>query len=165
MTERAARTVDLMRGLYFDELVVGDRFDGVVVSVTESMIIEACGLFQDIAPLHRDVEAARRAGFRALIAPGTLTSGLMIAPIALIAGRASATHLSDLVEFRAAVYAGDTLTISLEVTRVEPRSRFGLVEFRIEARNQDGELAATVTTLMGHKFLPEAGAGARAAGD
>lgn len=148
---------DLIRGRYYEELQVGDAFTGIVVTVTESMIVSACGLFQDIAPLHRDREAAAAAGFKSLIAPGTLTSGLMIAPLALVVGRASVTHLTDSVTFKAPVYAGDTLTIEIKIIRMERRSRFGIVEYEIDATNQQGQAVAQVHTLMGHRYADTEG--------
>ncbi|MDD9207225.1 MaoC family dehydratase [Georgenia sp. 10Sc9-8] len=151
-TALAGSEKKLLAGHYYEDLSVGDKFGGYVVTVTEGMISAACGLFLDIAALHRDKEAAREAGFDSLIAPGTLTAGLVIAPIALVAGDASATHLEDHVKFRGPVLAGDTLDVTLEVTRMEPKSNFGLVEFTIHAVNGERRLVAEVVTLMGHKY-------------
>jgi acyl dehydratase len=87
-----------------------------------------------------------------------LTLGLCVAPIALIIGKASATHLSDEIRYAAPVYAGDTLSPRFEITRLERKSRFGLVEYTGVVTNQRSERVAEIVTLMGHAYLPTDGA-------
>lgn len=147
--------IDLLEGRYYEDVQIGQRFIAPAVTITESMITVACGLFQDLALLHRDHRIAAEHGFRGPIAPGALTMGACIAPLALILGKKSATHLSDEIIYRAPVYAGDTLDIEIIAVSREEKSRFGLIEYATEVTNQDGQRVADILTKMGHAYAPD----------
>ncbi|WP_280416714.1 MaoC family dehydratase [Nocardia carnea] len=147
--------VDLLEGRYYEEVQVGQRFIAPAVTITESMITTACGLFQDLALLHRDHRIAAENGFRGPIAPGALTMGACIAPLALVIGKKTATHLADEITYRAPVYAGDTLDIEIIAVRREKKTRFGLIEYATQVTNQDGRTVADILTKMGHAYTPE----------
>lgn len=149
--------IDLLEGRYYEDVQIGQRFIAPAVTITESMITVACGLFQDLALLHRDHRIAAEHGFRGPIAPGALTMGACIAPLALILGKKSATHLSDEITYRAPVYAGDTLDIEIIAVSREEKSRFGLIEYATEVTNQDGQRVADILTKMGHAYAPDGG--------
>lgn len=149
--------IDLLEGHYYEEVQIGQRFIAPAVTITESMITVACGLFQDLALLHRDHRIAAEHGFRGPIAPGALTMGACIAPLALILGKKSATHLADEITYRAPVYAGDTLDIEIIAVSREQKSRFGLIEYATEVTNQDGQRVADILTKMGHAYAPDGG--------
>lgn len=149
--------IDLLEGRYYEDVQVGQRFIAPAVTITESMITAACGLFQDMALLHRDHRIAAEHGFRGPIAPGALTMGACIAPLALIIGKKTATHLTDEITYRAPVYAGDTLDIEIVAVSREEKSRFGLIEYATEVNNQDGQRVADIRTKMGHAYAPDGG--------
>jgi len=151
-----SRVTDIWQGLMYEDLEIGDVFECGAVTVTESHIVAACGLFGDLAPLHRDEMSARRAGFPGRIAPGVLTAGLIVGSLALISRNGVATHLADNITYKQPVFADDTLTIRAIVTSKEPRSRFGLVWYAASATKQTGESAAEVDILLGHKYGPVA---------
>jgi acyl dehydratase len=150
--------IDLLEGRYYEDVRVGQRFIAPSVTITESMITVACGLFQDIALLHRDHRIAAENGFRGPIAPGALTMGACIAPLALVIGKKTATHLADEITYRGPVYAGDTLDIEIVAVRREEKSRFGLVEYATHVTNQDGQKVADILTTMGHAYAPKGAA-------
>jgi 3-hydroxybutyryl-CoA dehydratase len=150
--------IDLLEGRYYEQVQVGQRFIAPAVTITESMITTACGMFQDLALLHRDHRIAAQNGFRGPIAPGALTMGACIAPLALVIGKKTATHLTDEITYRAPVYAGDTLDIEIVAVRREERSRFGIVEYATHVTNQDGEKVADILTKMGHTYAPKGAA-------
>jgi 3-hydroxybutyryl-CoA dehydratase len=144
--------IDLLEGRYYEDVRIGQRFIAPAVTITESMITAACGLFQDLALLHRDHRIAAENGFRGPIAPGALTMGACIAPLALVIGKKTATHLSDEIIYRAPVYAGDTLDIEIVAICLEEKSRFGIVEYATHVTNQDGQKVADILTKMGHAY-------------
>jgi acyl dehydratase len=153
----ASEPIDLLEGRYYEDVQIGQRFIAPAVTITESMITVACGLFQDLALLHRDHRIAAKHGFRGPIAPGALTMGACIAPLALIIGKKTATHLTDEITYRAPVYAGDTLDIEIIAVSREEKSRFGLIEYATEVTNQDGQRVADILTKMGHAYAPDGG--------
>jgi acyl dehydratase len=153
----ASEPIDLLEGRYYEDVQIGQRFIAPAVTITESMITVACGLFQDLALLHRDHRIAAEHGFRGPIAPGALTMGACIAPLALIIGKKTATHLTDEITYRAPVYAGDTLDIEIIAVSREEKSRFGLIEYATEVTNQDGQRVADILTKMGHAYAPDGG--------
>ncbi len=150
--------IDLLEGRYYEDVQVGQRFIAPAVTITESMITTACGLFQDLALLHRDHRIAAENGFRGPIAPGALTMGACIAPLALVIGKKTATHLSDEITYRAPVYAGDTLDIEIVAVRREAKSRFGVIEYATHVTNQQDQRVADILTKMGHAYAPEGAA-------
>ncbi|MDI9935286.1 MULTISPECIES: MaoC family dehydratase [Rhodococcus] len=151
----SAEAVDLLEGRYYEEVSTGQRFIAPAVTITESMITTACGLFQDLALLHRDHRIAAENGFRGPIAPGALTMGACIAPLALVIGKKTATHLTDEITYKAPVYAGDTLDIEIVAVHREEKSRFGLIEYATHVTNQDGQKVAEILTKMGHAYAPK----------
>ncbi|WZU34218.1 Bifunctional protein PaaZ [Rhodococcus ruber] len=150
--------IDLLEGRYYEEVRIGQRFIAPAVTITESMITTACGLFQDLALLHRDHRIADENGFRGPIAPGALTLGACIAPLALVIGKKTATHLTDEITYRAPVYSGDTLDIEIVAVRREEKSRFGIVEYATHVTNQEGRKVADILTKMGHAYAPKGAA-------
>lgn len=147
--------IDLLEGRYYEQVEIGQRFIAPAVTITESMITLACGLFQDLALLHRDHRIAAENGFRGPIAPGALTMGVCIAPLALVIGKRTATHLTDEIVYRAPVYANDTLDIEIEAVRREEKSRFGIIEYATHVTNQEGQPVADILTKMGHAYAPK----------
>lgn len=147
--------IDLLEGRYFEEVGTGQRFIAPAVTITESMITTACGLFQDIALLHRDHRIAAENNFRGPIAPGALTMGACIAPLALVIGKKTVTHLTDEITYQAPVYAGDTLDIEIVAVSREEKSRFGIIEYATHVTNQNGQKVAYILTKMGHLYAPK----------
>jgi acyl dehydratase len=103
----------------------------------------------DNIPLHTDEEYAKTTPFGGLIAPGVMTfmsvwvkylEQDLLGP-ELLAGK------STKIEWIKPVYAEDVLTGQGVVSRLVGRNdRNGLVEIRIEAYNQNGDLVLTNVT-------------------
>lgn len=99
------------------------------MTVTETRV-RAFGEFSgDTNPIHLEHEAARRAGFRSRIAHGAL----LLAEVSRIIGRElpgdGSLWMSSEIDFRAAVYIGDELTLVARVEHVTPA--FGIVALEI----------------------------------
>lgn len=110
------------------------------LTVTETHIVLAAGLFGDFAPLHVDEEFAKATPFGTRIAHGTLTTGIMAG---VLSGHFKGTaigYLEQNVSFRAPVFPGDTVVSEWTVQDVvaKPKLGGGIVSFAIACTNQDG---------------------------
>lgn len=142
------------RGLWFDELEVGQTFASSARTITEADVSHFAGLSGDFTPLHTDATFARRTPFRQRIAHGMLIQsiatglgtriGIFEGTIAAFAGQTS--------RWLHPVLFGDTIRVEIEVAEVdpEPSRRSGHVHFAIRIFNQDDKLVADGTwdTLM-----------------
>ena len=77
--------------------------------------IDAVG---DLNPVHRDVEYAATTRFKAPIAPGIFTAGLLSAVIGTRLPGPGAVYLSQSLKFVKPVRAGDTITARVDVLEV-----------------------------------------------
>jgi len=127
--------VTLALGRTVDELSVGDRAS-VTKVVSETDIYLYVGMTGDLNPLYIDESYAAAHRFRGRVAPGALTTGLVIAVISTkLPGPGAILEREDL-HFTAPVRPGDTITAFAEVVEVIP-SR-GRVRLRTVCKNQDG---------------------------
>src|SRR5438128_5574292 len=96
--------------LYFDDVAVGQEWQSVGRTVTETDIVNFAGLSGDFNPIHIDHEFARTTAFRKPIAHGLLVLsigsgvGLMFPPMRTLA-------FLNIKEwhFREPVFIGDTV--------------------------------------------------------
>jgi len=131
-------------GLYFEDFADGCSFASAPRTVTAADMAAFAALSGDDNAIHRDVEAAAAAGFRAPIAHGALG-------IALATGMASKLGLTRGTllalagvswRFRVPIIDGDTVTLYLRVTgkRKTSAAGRGLITLAAELHNQDGVL-------------------------
>ena len=99
------------------KIKVGDRAP-VTKTITEDDIQTFGDLTGDHNPLHFDEEHARRTRFRRPISHGMLTGSLFSSIIAHQLPGEGAIYLSQSLKFVAPVFAGDTITAVITVTRV-----------------------------------------------
>jgi 3-oxoacyl-[acyl-carrier protein] reductase len=101
------------------------------MTVTEARVRAFGELSGDTNPIHMEEDAARRAGFRKRVAHGAL----LLAEVSRIIGRElpgeGSLWMSAEVDFRAAVYIGDELSLEARVEHVTPA--FGIVALSIRA--------------------------------
>lgn len=139
----------MFTGKWFNETRVGDTFS-TSITVTETHLVLAAGLFGDFNPLHVDEQFARASRFGGRILHGVLTSALMSAPFGNLAAGTALGYLEHNTRFLAPVRPADVLTIEWTVTDLVPKPRHGggIVVAECEARNQNGELVATASGKM-----------------
>lgn len=137
-----------MAGLWFDELVVGQRFEHAIRrTVTETDNLMFTVMSHNPAQLHLDAEYMRGTDYGRILVNSCFTLSLMVGVSVgdTTLGTAVANLGWDEVRFPKPVFIGDTLNIVSEVLDLrESKSRpdAGIVTFRHEAWNQNGELVA-----------------------
>jgi acyl dehydratase len=139
--------------LYFDDVEVGQEWESLGRTVTETDIVSFAGVSGDFNPIHVDHAFARTTLYRKPIAHGLLiwaiSSGLgMSAPPM----RTQAFVAIRDWQFKLPVFIGDTIRITTKVLEKEERSRGrrGLITWMRVIRNQDGKVVqeGVTTTLV-----------------
>jgi 3-hydroxybutyryl-CoA dehydratase len=141
--------------LYFDDISVGQEWESLGRTVTEADIVNFAGLSGDFNPIHIDHEFARSTPFRRPIAHGLLVFsiatglGLYSPPMRTLA----ILNVKDW-QFKAPIFAGDTIRVRCSILDKEARSRGrrGLVTWARRILNQEGKVVqegVTVTLVEG----------------
>ncbi|HWY88332.1 MAG TPA: MaoC/PaaZ C-terminal domain-containing protein [Gemmataceae bacterium] len=110
--------------LFFDDVEIGQEWDSLGRTVTETDIVTYAGLSGDFNPIHMDHEYARTTAYRKPIAHGLLIwaissgLGMMAPPMRTMAF----VGIRDW-QFKLPVYVGDTIRIKTKVMDIEERSR------------------------------------------
>jgi len=136
--------------LFFDDVEVGQQWESLGRTVTESDIVNFAGLSGDFNPIHIDHEFAKTTPFRRPIAHGLLVfsigSGLGVnaPPMRTLA-------VLEIREwhFRGPVFIGDTIRVrgSVEAKEVRGRGRRGVITWMRQIVNQDGKVVQEGVTL------------------
>jgi len=132
----------MSRGKWYDEVQVGERF-GSSVTVTETHLVLAAGMFGDFNPLHVDEAFAKRSRFGTRILHGPFSSALVSSPVGMYFAGTAIAYLEHACRFKAPVRPGDTLATEWTVLEKldKPKHNGGICVLRGTARNQDGEVA------------------------
>jgi 3-hydroxybutyryl-CoA dehydratase len=133
----------MLKGKGFDELKAGEKFSDSV-TVTETHIVMACGIFKDFNSLHSNESLAQGTTFKGRIAHGPLTAGIMGGVLGNYFCDTAFAYLEQTTRFKAPVVPGDTLTTEWEVVNLEAKAKYdgGIVSLRGNCRNQHGVLVA-----------------------
>ena len=140
---------------YFEDFQPGQVIDVGSVEVAQADII-AFARHYDPQPMHIDPDAARRTIYGGLIASGWHTVSLFMRLLVenLVAKTVSLGSLGvDELRWPLPVRPGDRLTGQMEVLETRAsnsRPTMGIVRWRGEVRNQDGQL---VMSLLGTNFF------------
>ncbi len=131
-------------GRSFDEVAVGDTFD-YVLTITESHLVTAAGLFGDFNPLHVDETFASNSRFGGRILHGPFTSAFVAAPVGIYFSGTAIAYLEHSCRFLAPVKPGDTLRAAWEITDKAEKPKFsgGVVGLSCICTNQRDEQVAT----------------------
>jgi 3-hydroxybutyryl-CoA dehydratase len=130
----------------WEDLRVGLR-EEFEVTVTDQMMSAFAALSGDENPLHVDPAYAARAGFRAPVTFGLLTSAFYSRLVGVhLPGRFALLHGID-VDFASPAFAGDTLRVSGEVTYLT--DAYKRVELRGRIVNGDGKLVSKAKIRVG----------------
>lgn len=134
--------------MYFDDLKIGMTAELAPAVIEKEKMLDFARLYDNI-PLHTDEEYAKTTPFGKLIAPGVMSFMSVWAKYLevdffgeeLLAGK------STKIEWMKPVFAGDVLTGTAVITKLEKRNaRNGLAEVTIKVKNQNGEVVLTNVT-------------------
>ena len=134
--------------MYFDELKLGMTVEIEPAVIEKQKMLDFAYNYDNI-PLHTDEEYAKTTHFGKLIAPGVMSFMSVWAKYLevdffgeqLLAGK------STKIEWLKPVFANDVLTGKATITKLTKRNeKNGIVEVKIDAFNQNGELVLTDIT-------------------
>lgn len=133
----------LYPGKFFEEVATGDVFASRM-TVTETHIVTAAGLFGDFNPVHVDEVFASDSVFEGRVLHGPFTAALMSAAVGMYFAGTAIAYLEHNCRFLAPVRPGDTLTSEWTVkeTLDKPRQGGGIVVMDGRCHNQRGIIVA-----------------------
>jgi len=120
----------------YDDLSIGQQAS-FTKTITQSDISHFIAITADANPLHVDATFAQRTFFKKPIAHGMLSAGLFSHIIGMLMPGTGAIYRSQTLTFLRPVYAGDTITASLEITSIDRESE--MIEMHGQMVNQHGE--------------------------
>ena len=131
----------VFHGKWYDEVAVGESF-GSSLTVTETHLVLAAGMFGDFNPLHVDEAFAEKSRFAGRILHGPFTSALVSSPVGMYFAGTAIAYLEHSCRFKAPVRPGDTLATRWTVKEKldKPRHAGGIVVLKGEAKNQHGDI-------------------------
>ena len=140
----------LSESLYYEDVVVGQRFRTREHRVTDEDIQRFGDLTHDHHPLHHDDAFARSMGFPRRIAHGLFSLGLMEglkSELGLYESTSVASLGWDAVRFRKAVVSGETVHVQVTFveTRITSKGVHGIVTEQVNLCNAKGDTAVSAT--------------------
>ena len=128
-------------GKWYDEVKVGERF-GARVTVTETHLVLAAGMFGDFNPLHVDEEFSRKSRFGTRILHGPFSAALVSSPVGMYFSGCAIAYLEHACRFKAPVRPGDTLATEWSIVEKldKPKHKGGICVLRCVSTNQNGEV-------------------------
>ena len=140
------------RGLYFEDIEVGQSMVTTGRTITEGDIVTFAGLSGDFNQLHIDAEYAKKGEFGQRVAHGLLvvsiTTGLIV-QTGLMEGTVHAFRELDW-KFSRPVYIGDTIHASLTIaeTKSLPRIGGGSATAKVTVYNQHDQAVHRGTMVL-----------------
>lgn len=151
----------------FSTLAAGEEFWGAL-TVTESHVVTAAGIFNDPGPNHVNEAAARAGRFEARVAHGPLLIGIADGVLGNALGATIVALLEQSASFLRPVYIGDTITPHWTVRETTSKKSFGggIVVFDGEILGSGSqrlvELTATLAVAAEPPWTPwQPGGGSR----
>lgn len=151
--------VDPLVDRYFEDFVVGRVFDAGSVSVSEADIVEFARKY-DPQTFHTDPEAASASAYGGLIASGWHTAAMtmrMAADGIILDSASMGSPGIDELRWLKPVRPGDTLSARMEILGArasESKPDRGIVNSRVEVRNQAGETVLTWKAMGMYRRRP-----------
>lgn len=136
-------------GKAFNEIEIGDTFGGSM-TVTETHIVLAAGMFGDFNPLHINQQFSEQTRFGGRILHGVFTSALIGAYMGPYYAGTALGYLEQGCHFKAPVQAGDTITTTWTINEKidKPAQNGGITVMTAVAYNQNGVLVAEANGKM-----------------
>lgn len=121
-------------------------------TISESDIYQFAGITGDFNPVHVNEVYASESRFGKRIAHGMLTSAFICTVLGTQLPGVGTIHTKQYLEFKAPVFIGDTVTVTLTVQSIFKEGRYARLDCRII--NQDG--GEVVTGYSEVKLPPKA---------
>ena len=130
-------------GRTFDQVSPGEKIKDAL-TITETHLILACGLFKDFNALHANAPLAESLPLKTRIVHGPLTAAVMVGVLGNFFSGTTIAFLEETIRFTAPVRPGDTLITEWEVMEKKPSKKYngGVIELSGTCRNQQGETVA-----------------------
>ena len=113
-----------MRSVPFSEVSVGERF-GDRLTVSSWHVATAAAMYYDPGPNHVNLEHCKTNRFGRPIAPGFLTTGLMMGVVGRYFGWSIEAFLEAQTQFRSPVYVDDTIEVLWVVKAITEKASLG----------------------------------------
>ena len=146
--------------MYYEDIKVGDKLALAPVTVDNDEMIGFARRFNPV-PAHTDEEYAKSTRAGRLTSSGLYTFALMWAEYVAqdFGGGQTLAGLSMRLDFKAPVFAGDTLTGTAEVISKKERNPYnGIFTVKIDIFNGEGALVLSSETDTVVKRRPKEGA-------
>ncbi|HTP97486.1 MAG TPA: MaoC family dehydratase [Burkholderiales bacterium] len=139
----------VLRGKAYNEIEVGDEFSASL-TVTETHLVLAAGMFGDFHPLHTNQSFAEDSRYGGRILHGVFTSALIGSVAGQIFHGTGVAYLEHSCRFTAPVRPGDTLTTAWTVREKidKPNAGGGIAVMSAVCRNQDDVIVAEADGKM-----------------
>lgn len=138
--------LEVLRNRTFDEIAIGDH-----ASIERTLSAADIQLFAamsgDINPTHLDAEFAASTPHRNVVAHGMWAASLISAVLGTRLPGPGAAYVSQTLEFLAPVHVGDTLTVTVTVSRRERRERHVVLDCRCVNGNGDTVMSGVATVI------------------
>jgi acyl dehydratase len=136
--------------LFFDDVEIGQEWESLRRTVTETDIVNFAGVSGDFNPIHIDHEFARSTIFRRPIAHGLLIFSLA-SGLGLYSPPMRTLAFLSIREwhFRQPVFIGDTIRVKTKVLEKQPKGRGkrGVITWQRQILNQSGTITQEGITL------------------
>jgi 3-hydroxybutyryl-CoA dehydratase len=130
-----------------DEIKVGDSAS-FTKKINEDDVMKFAEITEDHNPIHTDEKYASRTRFGSRLAHGPLVAGLVAPVLGMKLPGMGTIVVSQALRFLSPVYIGDTITVTIRVSEVQPLKN--LVDFDCMWVNQKG-----VTVIQGsYRVMP-----------
>jgi 3-hydroxybutyryl-CoA dehydratase len=147
--------LDVHKGMYFEEFEVGQSVTTAGRTVTEADIVNFAYLSGDWNAIHTNAEYAAQHPFGQRVAHGLLVLSIatgLANQLGFMEDTVLAFRELGSWKFSLPTYIGDTIHVRATATDKKPMRRLGggLVTFKVEIINQDGEVVqrGTWTVLV-----------------
>ncbi len=138
-------SLNVRRGLYFEEFEVGQSITSVGRTITEADVVSFAALTGDWTTIHTDAEYAAQHPFGQRVAHGLL--GLSIASalavrLGFMEGTVLAFREIGKWKFSQPIYLGDTIHLRAAMIETKPLRRLGggQVTFKVQILNQKDQI-------------------------
>ncbi len=137
-----------MAGSHYEDIKVGDRFDTLGRTITETDIVQFLNLVRNLEPQFSDREFYEKKWiYKRLAVPGGLTYSIMtglFTHLGLVTGTGEGYLGMDEFRLPAPLFCGDTIYVAVEIVdkHISSKGR-GIVAMAFTGRNQNRETVLT----------------------